>query len=132
MMTDPIADMLTHIRNAAAVRKQKISLSSSNLKLRVAELLRAEGYLSAVKESSEGDRRTLEIELKYLPNGTTPVIKGLRRISRPGQRTYTGFGSIPRVRSGLGTSILSTSKGVITDRDARKLKVGGEIICTVW
>jgi len=132
MMTDPIADMLTQIRNAASVRKPKVSLASSNIKLRVAELLQSEGYLSVVRETSEGVKKSLELEVRFLPNGTTPVLKGIRSISKPGQRTYTGFDSIPRVRSGLGISILSTSKGVVTDREARKLKVGGEILCTVW
>jgi small subunit ribosomal protein S8 len=132
MMTDPIADMLTCIRNAAGVRKQKVTVSASNIKRHVAELLQAEGFLASVSESGEGAQKSIDIEIKYLPNGTTPVLKGLQRISRPGQRVYVGFNNIPRVRSGLGTAILSTSRGVLTDRDARKQKVGGELICTVW
>jgi small subunit ribosomal protein S8 len=132
MMTDPIADMLTRIRNAARVRKQKVSLPASNLKLRVAEILRDEGYLGAVREVGEGTIRAIEIDIKYLPNGSTPVLRGVRRESKPGQRIYVGVGEIPKVQSGLGVAILSTSKGVITDREARAQKVGGELLCSVW
>jgi small subunit ribosomal protein S8 len=102
------------------------------MKRRVADLLLAEGFLASVQETGDGAKKFLEIEIKYLPNGTTPVIKGLQRVSSPGQRRYASFDAIPRVRSGLGLSILSTSRGVMTDREARKQKVGGEIICTVW
>jgi small subunit ribosomal protein S8 len=132
MMTDPIADMLTRIRNAARVRKTKISLPSSRLKVRIAELLRDEGFLSSVSESTDGPRQILELEVKYLPNGTQPVLRGVRRESKPGQRVYVSYSEIPRVQSGQGVAILSTSKGVITDRQARKQKVGGELICAVW
>jgi small subunit ribosomal protein S8 len=132
MMTDPIADMLTRIRNAARVRKTKISLPSSRLKVRIAELLRDEGFLSSVSESTDGPRQILELEVKYLPNGTQPVLRGVRRESKPGQRVYVSYNEIPRVQSGQGVAILSTSKGVITDRQARKQKVGGELICAVW
>jgi small subunit ribosomal protein S8 len=132
MMTDPIADMLTRIRNAARVRKTKISLPSSRLKVRIAELLRDEGFLSSVSETAEGPRQLLELEVKYLPNGTQPVLRGVRRESKPGQRVYVSYNEIPRVQSGQGVAILSTSKGVITDRQARKQKVGGELICAVW
>jgi len=132
MMTDPIADMLTRIRNAARVRKTKISLPSSRLKVRIAELLRDEGFLSSVSETTDGPRQLLELEVKYLPNGTQPVLHGVRRESKPGQRVYVSYTEIPRVQSGQGVAILSTSKGVITDRQARKQKVGGELICAVW
>jgi small subunit ribosomal protein S8 len=132
MMTDPIADMLTRIRNAARVRKTKISLPSSRLKVRIAELLRDEGFLSSVSETTDGPRQVLELEVKYLPNGTQPVLRGVRRESKPGQRVYVSYNEIPRVQSGQGVAILSTSKGVITDRQARKQKVGGELICAVW
>jgi small subunit ribosomal protein S8 len=132
MMTDPIADMLTRIRNAARVRKTKISLPSSRLKVRIAELLRDEGFLSSVSETTDGPRQVLELEVKYLPNGTQPVLRGVRRESKPGQRVYVSYSEIPRVQSGQGVAILSTSKGVITDRQARKQKVGGELICAVW
>jgi small subunit ribosomal protein S8 len=132
MMTDPIADMLTRIRNAARVRKTKISLPSSRLKVRIAELLRDEGFLSSVSETTDGPRQLLELEVKYLPNGTQPVLRGVRRESKPGQRVYVSYNEIPRVQSGQGVAILSTSKGVITDRQARKQKVGGELICAVW
>jgi len=132
MTSDPIADMLTCIRNAASVRKAKVTVASSIIKRKVAELLQNEGYLASVKETGEGAKKTLEIEVKFLPNGTTPVLKGLQRISKPGQRTYVGFDSIPRVRSGFGTAILSTSRGILVDRDAKKQKVGGELVCYVW
>lgn len=132
MLTDPIADMLTCIRNAASVRKVKVTVPSSNIKRRIAEILQSEGYLASVKEVGEGAKKTLDIEVKFLPNGTTPILKGLQRISKPGQRTYVGFDSIPRVRSGFGSAILSTSKGVLVDREAKKQKLGGELVCVVW
>jgi len=132
MMTDPIADMLTRIRNAARVRKPKVSMPASRLKRRIADLLKSEGYLTNVREDVAEGFPVLEIEIKYLPNGSTPVLRGVRRESRPGQRIYVAVGEIPKVQSGLGVAILSTSKGVITDREARAQKVGGELLCSVW
>jgi small subunit ribosomal protein S8 len=132
MTTDPIADMLTGIRNAASVRKVKVTVPSSIIKKRVAEILQKEGFLASVKETADGIKKTLELEIKFQPNGTTPVLRGLQRVSKPGQRTYVGFDAIPRVRSGFGSSILSTSRGVLIDREARKQKVGGELVCVVW
>lgn len=133
MMTDPIADMLTRIRNAAGVRRVRVTLPSSNIKRRIAEILQEEGYLSSVQEEvGEGGKRTLSLDIKYLPNGTTPVLRGLKRESKPGQRKYVSVAEIPRVRSGLGVAILSTSKGILTDRDARKENVGGEFLCSAW
>lgn len=132
MTTDPIADMLTGIRNAASVRKVKVTVPSSIIKKRVAEILQKEGFLASVKETADGIKKTLELEIKFQPNSTTPVLRGLQRVSKPGQRTYVGFDVIPRVRSGFGSSILSTSRGVLIDREARKQKVGGELVCVVW
>jgi len=131
-MTDPISDMLTRIRNAIIARKSHIELPASNLKERVAELLRDEGYLNAVgRAERDGGKNVLTIELRYV-EGNRNAIQTIRRVSRPGQRRYVGYSDIPRVRSGLGIAILSTSRGVLTDNQARKMKVGGELLCEVW
>lgn len=130
-MTDPIADLLTRLRNAITARKAKIELPSSNLKRRIAELLRDEGFVNAVEEKHDGKQGLLTVTLRY---GTDQrnAIGGIRRVSRPGQRKYVDKDSIGRVRSGLGISVLTTSKGLMTDRAARKAGLGGEVICEVW
>jgi small subunit ribosomal protein S8 len=128
-MTDPIGDMLTRIRNGILARKDQIELPASNLKERVAEILRDEGFIQSVARAADGSAITLG--LRY-GNGRESAIQAIRRVSRPGQRIYVGSDSIPRVRSGLGMSILSTSRGVLTDRQARKMGVGGELLCEVW
>jgi small subunit ribosomal protein S8 len=130
-MTDPIGDMLTRIRNGIMSRKDKVEMPASNLKERVAELLRDEGYVDAVTRSEGEKGSVLTIALRYGQDNTS-AIQTLRRVSRPGQRKYVGSDGIPKVRSGLGLSILSTSRGVLTDRQARKLGVGGELLCEVW
>lgn len=139
-MTDPIADFLTRIRNAIMARKTSLELPSSKLKRRVAEVLREEGYLSAVQEaqeaaSAEGQKAAgngvLSVVLRWDAQNR-PAITGIRRISRPGQRMYVPKDKIRRVRGGLGIAVLTTSKGVMTDREARNLGVGGEVICEVW
>ena len=130
-MTDPIGDMLTRIRNGIMSRKDKVEMPASNLKERVAELLRDEGYVDAVTRSDGEKGSMLTITLRYGQDNAS-AIQTLRRVSRPGQRKYVGSDSIPKVRSGLGLSILSTSRGVLTDRQARKLGVGGELLCEVW
>lgn len=130
-MTDPIGDMLTRIRNGIMSRKDKVEMPASNLKERVAELLRDEGYVDAVTRSESEKGSVLTVALRYGSDNQS-AIQTLRRISRPGQRRYVGNESIPKVRSGLGVSILSTSRGVMTDRQARKLGVGGELLCEVW
>jgi len=128
-MTDPIGDMLTRIRNGIMARKDQVEVPASNLKERVAELLRDEGFLQTVTRAADGGAITLG--LRY-SNGRESAIQAIRRVSRPGQRIYVSSDSIPKVRSGLGTSILSTSRGVLTDRQARKMGVGGELLCEVW
>ena len=132
-MTDPIADLLTRIRNAILTRRQSLDLPSSTLKLRVAQILKDEGFVDGVQESPTegGIGKTLSIALRWDAQNR-PAITGLRRVSKPGQRSYAGKDGLLKVRGGLGTSIISTSKGVMTDRQARKDGVGGEILCEVW
>ena len=131
VMTDPIADLLTRIRNASMARKDEVVLPSSSLKERIAEILTREGYVDGAAAQGEGKDRTLTIRLKYSP-ARASSISGLERVSTPGRRVYAGKEEVPRVLGGLGIAILSTSRGVITDRQARKLGVGGEILAYVW
>jgi len=130
-MTDPIGDMLTRIRNGIMSRKDKVEMPASNLKERVAELLRDEGYVDSVTRSEGEKGSVLTVTLRYGADNQS-AIQTIRRVSRPGQRRYVGSDEIPKVRSGLGVSILSTSRGVMSDRQARKLCVGGELLCEVW
>jgi small subunit ribosomal protein S8 len=130
-MTDPIADFLTRIRNAIIARKGSLELPSSKLKVRLAEILEREGYISGHSVEEAEPQSVLKVSLRYDAQHR-PAIVGLRRVSRPGQRTYVNRDSIPKIRSGLGVAILTTSKGIMTDRDARKQGVGGEVICEVW
>jgi small subunit ribosomal protein S8 len=131
MMTDPIADMLARIRNAALARHDRVEMPHSNLKQRVAEVMKAEGYVDDVRVSEGGGKRTLTLILRY-GRDRTCAIDGIRRVSAPGRRVYVRHDLIPRVRSGMGVSILSTSRGVMTDKEARKQRVGGELLCEVW
>ena len=131
-MTDPISDFLARIRNGIRSRKQQIDCPRSNIKLRIAEILREEGYLDGVS-AMEDDKHQGKLALTLRYDGRTgSAITGLRRVSRPGQRSYVPAREIPKVRNGLGISILSTSQGIMTDREARKRGVGGEILCEVW
>lgn len=130
-MTDPIADFLTRLRNGILARKASIDLPSSKMKKRIAEILKDEGYLSAVQESPDDKQGVLTVTLRWDAQNR-PAISGVRRVSRPGQRLYVPKDQIKKVRGGLGVAILSTSKGLMTDRDARKAGVGGEVICEVW
>lgn len=130
-MTDPIADLLTRIRNGAHARKEQVDVPWSRVKTRVVEVLTAEGYLKEHSVVEQGTHRVLRVWLKY-DGQNRPVITGLKRISRPSLRTYVGARDIPSIRGGLGVNILSTPSGIITDREARKRNVGGEIICSVW
>ena len=131
-MTDPIADMLTRIRNGIVSRKVRITVPASRLKQHIAEILKQEGFIADYRRV-EGPMAhpALQIELKWTPENSS-VIVGLRRVSRPGRRRYAGKAQIPRVRNGQGIAILTTSKGVMTDRVARLQSVGGEILCEVW
>jgi len=138
MLTDPIADMLTRIRNAALARHDRIELPASKLKYAVANILKLEGYIADVQqpdaqqgEQIEAKNRKITIVLKY-GRDRQSAIDGIRRVSRPGRRVYVRHDRIPRVFSGLGISILSTSHGLVSDRDARRLKLGGELLCEVW
>ncbi|HBK55617.1 MAG TPA: 30S ribosomal protein S8 [Xanthomonadales bacterium] len=128
-MTDPIADMLVRIKNALAVGKNTVLMPSSKVKLAIAEVLKAEGYIADVRVSGEGVKPVLEIVLKYYQG--KPVIQTLRRVSSPGLRQYRGVDDLPKVLGGLGVAIVSTSKGIMTDRSARQNGVGGEVICLV-
>lgn len=130
MMTDPISDMLARIRNAGLARLERIEMPYSRLREEIAGLLRDEGYIGEVRKVDEGHGK-LSLTLKY-GRDRQPAIAGLRRRSRPGQRLYVGYGDIPRVLDGMGISILSTSRGLMTDRKARSEKVGGELLCEVW
>ncbi len=130
-MTDPIADLLTRIRNASKARLDKVACPSSKMKLRILNILRDEGYIKSFNVAKQGRFDEIVIGLRYLDN-REPVIEGLKRVSRPGLRHYVRHDKIPKVRNGMGTAILSTSRGVMSDREARKQGVGGELICSVW
>ncbi len=130
-VTDFVADFITVIRNASRAHKDKVSMPVSNLTLKIAELLRSEGFIDNVKPFTEDKKQFVRVHLKYV-HGKRPAIQGLRRISKPGRRRYVAHDEIPRVQGGLGVAIVSTSKGLLTDRDARKSKLGGELLCTVW
>lgn len=131
MMTDPISDMLARIRNGALARHDRVEMPHSNLKKHIAEVLKSEGFVDDVRESDGEGKKTLTLVLRY-GRGKDSAIDGLRRVSAPGRRVYVRYDRIPRVRSGMGISILSTSRGVMTDRQAREQKVGGELLCEVW
>ena len=132
MLTDPIADLLTRIRNAAHARKATVDLPWSRHKEAIGKVLVEEGYLeSAAAIDEEGKMRTLRIGIRY-DERRRPVITGLKRVSRPSLRVYVGATEIPAIRKGLGVNVLSTPRGVLVDREARKQGVGGELLCTVW
>ncbi len=131
MMTDPISDMLSRIRNGALARHERVEMPHSNLKRHIADVLKLEGYVDDVRESDGEGKKTLTVVLRY-GRGKDSAIDGVRRVSAPGRRVYVRYDRIPRVRSGMGISILSTSRGVLTDRQAREMKVGGELLCEVW
>lgn len=130
-MTDPIADLLTRIRNAAGAKHQKVDIASSNLKVNIATVLRAEGFIKNYKVIADNKQGILRIYLKYIDEKDS-VINEIKRISKPGSRVYVGSDDIPRVKNGLGIAILSTSKGILTDKAAQEAGVGGELLCTVW
>ncbi len=128
-MSDPIADMLTRIRNAQMSEKASVSMPASKLKAAIAEVLKEEGYIDGYAVRGEGAKRELEIALKYYAG--RPVIERIERVSRPGLRIYRGSGNLPKVLNGLGVAIVSTPRGVMTDRKARATNVGGEVLCVV-
>jgi small subunit ribosomal protein S8 len=126
-MTDPISDMLTRIRNAQMVGKATVSMPASKMKMALAHVLKSEGYVAEVTETAEGAKRSMEIKLKYYKG--KPVLERLERVSRPGLRKYRGKDALPKVLGGLGSAIISTSKGLMTDAKAREMGLGGEVIC---
>ena len=137
-MTDPIADMLTRIRNATIARHTRVDIPASTLKLEIAKILELEGYIQSFKtvETPDGEgksavQKTIRVQLKYGPRGER-VITGIERVSRPGRRVYFGRADVPTVLGGLGTAILTTSRGVMTGREPRRQGVGGEVLCNVW
>ena len=132
-MTDPIADMLTRIRNANSAKHVTVDVPSSKLKVAIAKILVREGYLKGFEMVEDGPKKTIRITIKYGRNGRhEKVITGIKRISKPGLRVYAGSGDMPRVLGGLGCAIVSTNKGILTDKEARKLGVGGEVLAFVW
>lgn len=131
MVTDPIADMLTRIRNAVSVGHERVVMPSSKLKVNIAQILVNEGFIDRYEVSDNGHRSDLELVLRYAER-RKPVILGLKRVSRPGHRVYRGAGELPRVQGGLGVAVVSTSQGLMPDREARKRSLGGEILCEVW
>ena len=131
-MSDPIADMLTRIRNANTAKHDTVDVPASKMKLAIAEILLNEGYIAKYDVIEEGAFKTIHITLKYGADKNEKIITGLKRISKPGLRVYAGSQEIPKVLGGLGVAILSTNQGVITDKEARKLHVGGEVLAFVW
>jgi small subunit ribosomal protein S8 len=130
MYTDPISDMLTRIRNASLARKAEVVLPYSKFKHNLANLLEKQGFLAGVKEEA-ADKKNLQLQLKYSENHE-PVISGIKRVSKPGQRIYLASDKLPRTNSGYGVTVVSTSKGLLTDKEARKARVGGEVVCQIW
>ncbi|MBM4140598.1 MAG: 30S ribosomal protein S8 [Nitrospira sp.] len=129
-MTDPIADMLTRIRNAVRIKAEKVDVPASRMKLEVAKILKEEGFIKAYKILKDKRQGILRIVLKYMDNEN--VISGLKRVSKPGRRIYVNRGEIPRVMGGVGIAILTTSRGIVSDKVCRQEGVGGEVICYVW
>ena len=131
MMTDPIADILTRIRNGNSAKHKTVEIPASRMKKELAQILLDEGYIKGYNVTEDGKQGIITVELKYGPNNEK-VISGIKRISKPGLRIYVKGNEIPRVLGGLGIAIISTSKGIVADKEARKLGVGGEVICYVW
>ena len=132
VVNDPIADMLTRIRNAQVARHDTVELPASNTKKAIAKILLKEGYIKNVDFRDDGVQGTIKITLKYMDNKSTPVIAGLKRISKPGLRVYARSEELPKVLGGLGIAIISTSKGLMTDKEARKNAIGGEVLAYIW
>ena len=131
MYTDPIADMLTRIRNATVSRKDELVLPYSKFKANLAKVLEREGFISGIQETGDNTEKVLKINLKYSQDGGS-VISGIKRVSKPGQRIYLPVEKLPRTNSGFGVTVVSTSKGLLTDKEARKQRLGGEVVCQVW
>ena len=131
-MSDPIADMLTRIRNANTAKHDTVDVPASKMKIAIADILLNEGYITKYDIVEDGNFKTIRITLKYGADKNEKVISGLKRISKPGLRVYASKDELPKVLGGLGTAIISTNQGVITDKEARKLNVGGEVLCFIW
>jgi len=131
MVTDPIADMLTRIRNAVAVGHERVLMPSSKMKVGIARILVEEGFIDRFEVKESGHRQELELVLRYGPR-RSPAIEGIRRVSKPGHRVYRGAGEITRVQGGIGVAVVSTSQGLLPDREARRRRLGGEVVCEVW
>ena len=131
-MSDPIADMLTRIRNANTAKHDTVDVPASKMKIAIADILLNEGYIAKYDIVEDGSFKTIRITLKYGVDKNEKVISGLKRISKPGLRVYASAEELPRVLGGLGTAIISTNQGVITDKEARKLQIGGEVLCFIW
>ena len=131
-MSEPIADMLTRIRNANTAKHDTVDVPASKMKIAIADILLNEGYIAKYDIVEDGNFKTIRITLKYGVDKNEKVISGLKRISKPGLRVYASSEELPRVLGGLGTAIISTNQGVITDKEARKLQIGGEVLCFVW
>ncbi len=130
-MTDPVSDFLTRLRNASRAKLAECAMPHSRLKAGLARILKDEGYIAGLADGTDDNgHKTLIVHLKYIDG--VPAISGLRRVSTPGRRLYTGYTEIPKVLNGLGMSVLSTSRGLLKDRDARRNRIGGEILCNVW
>ncbi len=130
-MSDPISDLLSRVRNAMRAHQERVDVPGSRVKERICDVLKQEGFIGEYKVVEDGKRNVLQVSLKYLAN-RQPVITGLRRVSKPSLRVYVNYGEIKPVRSGLGISVVSTSKGVMTGKQARANKLGGEVLCEVW
>jgi small subunit ribosomal protein S8 len=130
-MTDPIADMLTRIRNAGGARFDKVDIPASRMKISLAKIFKDEGFIKNYKVIKDNRQGILRVYLKYTDQ-QQPLIQGVKRVSKPGRRVYAGNEELPRVQGGLGVAVISTSQGVLTDRQARKLSVGGEVLCEIW
>ncbi|MCH3965687.1 MAG: 30S ribosomal protein S8 [Clostridium sp.] len=131
VMTDPIADLLTRIRNANIVRHETVEVPSSNIKKAILNIMLQEGYIKDLEEYTDGSVKMIRFSMKYIENKQR-VITGLKRISKPGLRVYCRKEEIPKVLNGLGVAVISTSNGIVTDKEARKLGVGGEVLCYIW
>jgi small subunit ribosomal protein S8 len=131
MLTDPISDLLIRLKNSAQRRHETVMVPASRLKRAILEILKREGYIDAIEDQVHDGHPMLTVRLRYVAEGQ-PMITGLERISKPGRRVYVGSKDIPKVRNGIGMSILSTSKGIMTDQESRKNKLGGEVLCSIW
>lgn len=131
MLTDPISDLLIRLKNGAQRRHETVAVPTSRLKRAILEILKREGYVEAIEDQVHDGHPMLTVRLRYVAEGQ-PMITGLERISKPGRRVYVGSKDIPKVLNGIGMSILSTSKGIMTDQESRKNKLGGEVLCSIW